>query len=806
MPTSVLDDQLGGSSPLPDFLLSRSDLDSIAAQPKTKPAGLSVQVGPPPAPKPAGPVKPGVASIPTPPVAKPAAAAAGSQPDQDDRIATELKDPETRKLLAETMVGEGLTPQQQQVTMEIILNRARQSGQTIRQVIEAEGQFTSMDYGVMGSRRAALDAMSPEQLQSATALIDKPNPQWKIAPNIIHSFAPDVETTMQQRDPSQYHGRPAWAPGLGKVPGAFKVGNTEYYPGTYGGGKAQTAPAGGAPGGGLLAGVDPNAFMPSPEEQRQISEDHAIAHAALKGYVGGMDAYGQELADQLKRSDEIQQRADEAFDRYTKSNEEFIKALPDEHKIQAEELAKVSDQPGDPSRVLGQFLPMLAILGGAFTKAGVVGSLNAAGAAMNAARTHDEEALKKAHEEYQDQITEVMDKATLVHQELSEAITKFQGDNASLLQRAKIIGDIHQIPLMVAAAANGDAQTVIAGREMLSKGLSEVIAMARQANQQYHEDLVNTKLLNDIQQGGKPQLFTDQATGRTLEFWPERPVGHQTTDLQTGQEVHPAEISHVMSGRLYGGISGAIQAAQEKAYREGRGELTPDEVIQVGVDYTRKTNMAKDIASGPMGNQIQAFNSAIGHLDTLHELMMALKNGDVETANRLRQMAEQQFGYPIPTEYRAIARIVGQEVTKAIVPGAGGEQERAEAGKALDSANSPEQIAGVIEQYQAVMATQLNSIRTRYEASSGAKDFSTYLTPRSQAVYTEYEGGFGTGLKPEDKGEWVKQVQLGRNGVRQGWFDKEYVIKGLRSKFPDATEEQIERAVAGIYGVDPGAQ
>lgn len=104
------------------------------------------------------------------------------------------------------------------------------------------------------------------------------------------------------------------------------------------------------------------------------------------------------------------------------------------------------EEPGDPTRVLGQFLPMLAILGGALSKGHAINALKAATGAMQGAQTADADAIKRHHDQWMDSMSELKSNYEMKRDAYDDAEKKYEGDtNAKLAQ------------LRVIAAQNGDA-------------------------------------------------------------------------------------------------------------------------------------------------------------------------------------------------------------------------------------------------------------------------------------------------------------------------------------------------------------
>ena len=174
------------------------------------------------------------------------------------------------------------------------------------------------------------------------------------------------------------------------------------------------------------------------------------------------------------------------------------------------------------------------------------------------------------------------------------------------------------------------------------------------------------------------------------------------------------------------------------------GQSVMARVMQINPEYSAADfgtaqKALKEFTSGKAGNQVRSFNVALAHLDTLQAASDALKNGDMIAFNKVGNYFQQQSGSPLPNNFNAVKTIVGNEIVKAIVGSGGGVEDRDKAARAVDAANSPAQLKGVIGQYKDLMKGQLNGLRQQYEASTKRKDFNKFLSP--EALQTMGVGG-----------------------------------------------------------------
>jgi len=158
-------------------------------------------------------------------------------------------------------------------------------------------------------------------------------------------------------------------------------------------------------------------------------------------------------------------------------------------------------------------------------------------------------------------------------------------------------------------------------------------------------------------------------------------------------------------------------------------ELNPDYDAN---QFQSRRKAESDFSTGKQGQAVKSFNVALSHLDVLQQASDALKNGNVRAFNQLSQTVATATGNPAPTDFNAIKHIVGDEIVKAVVGAGGGVADRENAAKTVDAANSPAQLAGVINRYKQLMKGQLDGLKKQYESTTGRTDFDKFLTPEAQ--------------------------------------------------------------------------
>lgn len=162
-------------------------------------------------------------------------------------------------------------------------------------------------------------------------------------------------------------------------------------------------------------------------------------------------------------------------------------------------------------------------------------------------------------------------------------------------------------------------------------------------------------------------------------------------------------------------------------------EIAPDYSARL---YNAENTALRNFYGGQEGRSVRSINVGIAHLDTLSDLAEALKGGNVNLINRVANTVATQTGQAPPVEFNLAKQIVGAEINKAIVPGAGGQAERESLAAQLNAANSPEQLAGVIKTAQILLAGQTAGLKQQYVGTTGMtpESFDGLLMDRTKQV------------------------------------------------------------------------
>ncbi len=159
--------------------------------------------------------------------------------------------------------------------------------------------------------------------------------------------------------------------------------------------------------------------------------------------------------------------------------------------------------------------------------------------------------------------------------------------------------------------------------------------------------------------------------------------------------------------------------------------------------------------SGVNANQIRFNSTAMTHLDTLAQAAQALKNNDTQALNKMQNTFKTQFGSSAPTNFNAARDLAAGEIVKAITQTGGTLEDRKNAEQNISNAESPEQLAGVINTYQTMLGGQLYNQFLEYKSSTGQSDkkfmdkLDTSAKGQMQSIMAQHKGA--TSSRPSDE-------------------------------------------------------
>jgi hypothetical protein len=192
-------------------------------------------------------------------------------------------------------------------------------------------------------------------------------------------------------------------------------------------------------------------------------------------------------------------------------------------------------------------------------------------------------------------------------------------------------------------------------------------------------------------------------------------------------------------------------------------------------DFAAGNAIIKDFASGPRSKTVQSINAVAQHTDVFRQAIEALGKGDNIRFRQLTQRYALETGEAAPTDAAFIGKILAKEITKVIVPGGGGVEERQEILDDFNRIHSPEQLLSVMRRADQLMQGQVEALRNLYTGPGTGKTNAQFEGLFHKKVREKYFGEAGTEL--EKPSQPMKEVLKGQTN-----FANE-LVKSARERF-----------------------
>lgn len=177
--------------------------------------------------------------------------------------------------------------------------------------------------------------------------------------------------------------------------------------------------------------------------------------------------------------------------------------------------------------------------------------------------------------------------------------------------------------------------------------------------------------------------------------------------------------------------------SQLMAYIADRAQKDGNTAVSIAANgqATQATQkVVNDFESGPTSKVLTPINTAVAHVNSLKPLVDALGTGDIKRVNSFSNIFKQETGSPAPTDYASIKEFVGGEIAKAVLPGGGGEKERAALLDPLNASNSPEAIKSALDKIQIALAGKTEALRNQWDVGTRGTQgsFDKFLLPATK--------------------------------------------------------------------------
>lgn len=177
--------------------------------------------------------------------------------------------------------------------------------------------------------------------------------------------------------------------------------------------------------------------------------------------------------------------------------------------------------------------------------------------------------------------------------------------------------------------------------------------------------------------------------------------------------------------------------------RGGMRETLTQWVNQVNPAYDQsqfalRSPTRKAFTTGTQGQQINAINTAIGHIDQLTALSDKLQNGGFVPGNQAWNTVRTMFGSDKVTNFDTLKDALASEVASVLSKGGATVSGIAEARDHIKAASSPAALAGYVKTQIPIMGSKLASLDYQYHQAMGDSDTFSALSPQSKQILTKF--------------------------------------------------------------------
>lgn len=219
-----------------------------------------------------------------------------------------------------------------------------------------------------------------------------------------------------------------------------------------------------------------------------------------------------------------------------------------------------------------------------------------------------------------------------------------------------------------------------------------------------------------LEQRGQDVTASTARRGQDLQYG--------NTAVTMGADGQPQGNSEAIAQAI---AKGQLAPFSGRSLTQPRNQGIMARVLEINPSYSAMTfpvaeSTRKAFATGPQGQQLTSFNTAISHLGILQDAMDKLQNGDTRAFNAVGNWFSTQTGQPAPTNFETAREAVGAEMAKAFSGSNVTQAERDKAAAALSSASSPAQLSGAIQTSVQLLHGKLGAMNEQFKNNSGGSE------------------------------------------------------------------------------------
>jgi hypothetical protein len=298
----------------------------------------------------------------------------------------------------------------------------------------------------------------------------------------------------------------------------------------------------------------------------------------------------------------------------------------------------------------------------------------------------------------------------------------------------------------------------------------EVIGAGVKGHKQMVEDALKAAQLPGIAADSAKKVKENvgtNAVGMTAAQQSEAAARKRTGDIEAGrlaEEKRYHDLQAGIGGPTAGGVAGPAQMSQVPEALRGtvqgildyRQNMPPmsrsnprNSMIQYWVNkldpqydasqFPARNKLIQNYTSGPQSKEINAINTAMGHVGVLGDALKALDNGDVKVINSIANKLGVQVGQTPAATVNLIVHRVGPELTSAYVQGGGGEADRGTTASDFDTSLGKDILKTNVGTTAKLLRSKIGSLENQYKQTVKRDDFQQrFITPEAQEALDKY--------------------------------------------------------------------
>ena len=155
------------------------------------------------------------------------------------------------------------------------------------------------------------------------------------------------------------------------------------------------------------------------------------------------------------------------------------------------------------------------------------------------------------------------------------------------------------------------------------------------------------------------------------------------------------------------------------------------------VNYGSRYSTRRDFTSGASAKNLNALNTAIGHLGQLSNAVKELNNGNFTPWNAFANYLSQKAGKPAVTNFDTTKQAVANEMMRVFRQAGASDAEIQEWAKPISSSNSPDQLNGAIRTAANLLQSRIEALNNTYNRGMGTANVDTlsaFISPHARQV------------------------------------------------------------------------